>query len=145
MNHLICCIGISQLVIVKPVLYSNGLRLPLRSVFHSNRSFTFMSSSLHLRFAHRCRQQLRWLPKGRSWLIESCINLRVSCRIKVARGRGIYYPRGPFAADLQHLPLQRVQEIQWGQKDKLSRGERWYEIAVLAKSLFLLIIIFVKP
>ena len=25
-----------------------------------------------------------------------------------------YYPRGPFAADLQHLPLQRVQENQWG-------------------------------
>ena len=27
-----------------------------------------------------------------------------------------YYPRGPFAADLQHLPLQRVQENQWGKK-----------------------------
>ena len=39
---------------------------------------------------------------------------------------GIYYPRGPFAADLQHLPLQRMQEKQWGQKDKLSRGERGY-------------------
>ena len=32
-----------------------------------------------------------------------------------------YYPRGPFAADLQHLQLQRVQENQWGGgKDKLS-------------------------
>ena len=41
-----------------------------------------------------------------------------------------YYPRGPYAADLQHLPLQRVQEKQWGQKDKLSMGERWYRMAV---------------
>ena len=23
-----------------------------------------------------------------------------------------YYPRGPFAADIKHLPLQRVQENQ---------------------------------
>ena len=42
--------------------------------------------------------------------------------------RGIYYPRGPFAADLQQLPLQRVQEKQWGQKYKLSRCERGYTI-----------------
>ena len=35
--------------------------------------------------------------------------------------RGVYYPRGPFAADFQHLSLQQVQEKQWGQKDKLSR------------------------
>ena len=42
--------------------------------------------------------------------------------------RGIYYPRGPFAADLQHLPLQRVQEKQWGGgEDKLSRVERGWQ------------------
>ena len=27
-----------------------------------------------------------------------------------------YNPRGPFATDLQYLPLQRVQERQWWQK-----------------------------
>ena len=47
--------------------------------------------------------------------------------------RGIYYPRGPFAADLQHLSLQRVQEKQWRQKDKLSTGERGYRMAVLTE------------
>ena len=41
--------------------------------------------------------------------------------------RGIYYPRGPLAADLQHLSLQRVQEKQWGQK------ERGYRMAVLTE------------
>ena len=46
---------------------------------------------------------------------------------------GIYYPRGPFAADLQQLPLQRVQEKQWGQKYKLSRCERGYRMAVLTE------------
>ena len=53
--------------------------------------------------------------------------------------RGIYYPRGPFAAELQH---QWVQEKPWEQKDKLSRGERRYMMAVLTEQLFLLIIIF---
>ena len=39
----------------------------------------------------------------------------VSAGLRLRGARGIYYPRGPFAADLQHLPLQRVQEKQWGQ------------------------------
>ena len=99
MNSKNLCFGISRLVIVKPVLYSNGLRLSLRSVFHSNRSFTFMSSSLHLRFAHQdchagnssdgCGQESRWL-------IESCINLSVSCRIKVVRGPWRILSAGPL-------------------------------------------------
>ena len=38
-----------------------------------------------------------------------------------------YCPRGPFAADLQHLPLQREQKKQWGQKDNLSRCERGWQ------------------
>ena len=46
---------------------------------------------------------------------------------RVRGARGIYYPRGPFAADLQHLPLQREQKKQWGQKDNLSRGEREWQ------------------
>ena len=46
---------------------------------------------------------------------------------RLCGARGIYCPWGPFAADLQHLPLQRVQEKQWGQKDKLSRGERGWQ------------------
>ena len=63
-------------------------------------------------------------------------------RHQLCGARGMYYPRGPFAVDLQHLPLQRVHEKQGGQKDK---GERGYRMAVLTESLFLLIIIFVKP
>ena len=39
-------------------------------------------------------------------------------------GTGLILARNTFAADLQNVPLQRVQEKQWGQKDKLSRGER---------------------
>ena len=51
-----------------------------------------------------------------------------------SRLRGaIYYPRGPFAADLQQLPLQRVQEKQWGQKYKLSTCERGYRMVVLTE------------
>ena len=62
------------------------------------------------------------------FLIPHCIECSARSRLRGARG--IYYQRGPFAADLQHLPLQRVQEKQWGQKDKLSRGERGYRTAV---------------
>ena len=65
-------------------------------------------------------------------------------RIKVARGLWniFFYPRDPFAAELQQLPLQRAQKKQWEQKDNLSRGERGYRMAVLTKQLFMLIIMF---
>ena len=51
--------------------------------------------------------------------LRSCGGVRrpessVGSRLRGARG--IYYPRGLFAPDLQHLSLQRVQEKQWGQK-----------------------------
>ena len=36
-------------------------------------------------------------------------------------------------ADLQYLPLQRVQKNRWGQKDKFSRDERGYRMAVLTE------------
>ena len=51
--------------------------------------------------------------------ISSTRKIRVihSAGSRLRGARGIYYPRGPFAADSQHLPLQRVQEEkQWGKK-----------------------------
>ena len=69
--------------------------------------------------------------------VPSSTNSSAGSRLRGVRG--IYYPRGPFAADLQHLSLQRVQEKQWGQK------ERGYRMAVLTDYLFMLIIICVKP
>ena len=64
---------------------------------------------------------------------HTCKYTRVSAGSRLRGARGIYYPRSPFAADLQQLPLQRVQEKQWGQKYKLSRCERGYRMAVLTE------------
>ena len=45
----------------------------------------------------------------------SCCIHAPSAESRLRGARGIYYPRGPgFAADLQHLPRQRVQDKQWG-------------------------------
>ena len=56
----------------------------------------------------------------------------VSAGSRLRGARGILLSAGPLRrVDLQHLPLQRVQEKQWGQKDKLNRGERGYRMAVL--------------
>ena len=48
--------------------------------------------------------------------VSECVCVSASAGSRLRGARGIYYPRGPFAADLQHLPLQRVQEKQWGEK-----------------------------
>ena len=73
--------------------------------------------------------------------VSSCNNA-FDCHAVITHGsagsrlrgaRGIYYPRGPFAADLHYLPLQRVQKNRWGQKDKFSRDERGCRMAVLTE------------
>ena len=60
--------------------------------------------------------------------ISSLLVIVASAGSRLRGARGIYYPQGPFAADLQRLPLQRMQEKQWGQKDKLSRDEIGYTV-----------------
>ena len=52
--------------------------------------------------------------QGGHGLTKMCMIACASAGSRLRGARGIYYPRGPFAADLQHLPLQRVQDKQWG-------------------------------
>ena len=51
----------------------------------------------------------RWLAS----IMEMCCP-PTSAESRLRGARGIYYPRGPFAAEVQHLPRQRVQEKQCG-------------------------------
>ena len=49
------------------------------------------------------------------------------------QGCGIYYPRAPAPRTCNICHFNGCKKNQWGQKDKLCRGERGYMMAVLTE------------
>ena len=58
---------------------------------------------------------------------------RVDISVQLLVSLTLYIIREPLRRGLATLPFQRVQEKQWGKKDKLSRGGRGYRMAVLTE------------
>ena len=66
-------------------------------------------------------------PIARSCRVSFCI------LIKVARGPWHILSAGPLRRGLAILATSKVQKNRWGQKDKFSRDERGYRMAVLTE------------